>query len=256
MPEIATESFCERCGTRYAFEPSPPARKRRQMALPTVGSRKKPASPGVAVPLDPFLAVFRFCLGCRRYTCPACWNDAAAFCATCVPFADAPPIPELDPFVEEPEHFVVEASAWPRSDLWPSQSQGDADGDDSDVAELREAHAESERLAAERLEAERAEAERAAAERAEAARIEAARQEAERLGVAAEQLEAERLEAARVETMRRDIETARLVAERQEAERLEAEIKRLAAERQRLEAERVEAERLEAERSEIERLRR
>ena len=29
MPEILTESFCERCGTRYTFESAAPARRRR-----------------------------------------------------------------------------------------------------------------------------------------------------------------------------------------------------------------------------------
>src|SRR5687767_12373881 len=78
------EMFCERCGKRYGSEeasaeaPQPLARR----FLRAVGVASAPPGP---VGTDPLL---RFCLACRGYTCPDCWNDDAAFCQTCVPLPE------------------------------------------------------------------------------------------------------------------------------------------------------------------------
>ena len=94
MPEILTESFCERCGTRYTFESAAPAR-------PRSSASSRPSSKGLknyvlsddtsldeamaaarsdeereltAQQLDAFHSTFNFCMTCRQYTCANCWN--------------------------------------------------------------------------------------------------------------------------------------------------------------------------------------
>jgi hypothetical protein len=87
---VGFEMFCERCGKRYGNGEAPnstslPLSKR---LLKVVGvSASAPAAPAD----EPLL---RFCLACRGYSCPDCWNDTAGFCQTCVP------LPE--PVVEQP----------------------------------------------------------------------------------------------------------------------------------------------------------
>ena len=84
------EMFCERCGKRYgsgeaAATSSLPLTKRFLLAVGVSTTVPKPPAD------EPFL---RFCLACRGYSCPSCWNDEAGFCQTCVP------LPE--PVVEHP----------------------------------------------------------------------------------------------------------------------------------------------------------
>src|SRR6187401_860968 len=84
---VGFEMFCERCGKRYgngeaSASTSLPLSKR---LLKAVGvSASAPAAPAE----EPLL---RFCLACRGYSCPECWNDQAGFCQTCVP-VEAPVI--------------------------------------------------------------------------------------------------------------------------------------------------------------------
>ena len=110
MTEALTEAFCERCGTRYTFEP------------PRAGglARLRAASRGLADYVltdhrslgdavsdaigtadaaegrqraDSFQRTFSFCLDCREYVCPSCWNAAAGRCVTCAASrADVPPV--------------------------------------------------------------------------------------------------------------------------------------------------------------------
>ncbi|MEX2548508.1 MAG: hypothetical protein WD830_12100 [Chloroflexota bacterium] len=114
------EMFCERCGKRYGSEEqtaagSLPLAKR---FLNAVGvSQSVPPAPAE----EPLL---RFCLACRGYSCPACWNDEAGFCQTCVPLPEPlaaepiaehvhePELPVINPWVPEaptPEPVFVEA---------------------------------------------------------------------------------------------------------------------------------------------------
>jgi hypothetical protein len=92
---VGFEMFCERCGKRYGNKEataggSLPLSKR---LLKAVGvSSSAPQAP----PDEP---VLRFCLACRGYSCPECWNDAAGFCQTCVPVEE--PIAEM-PAIEIP----------------------------------------------------------------------------------------------------------------------------------------------------------
>jgi hypothetical protein len=102
MPETLTESFCERCGTRYEF--AAPARLntiRKTRGLisglknyimsqddlsDAVGDALRSEEESLASrQLDAFHQSFSFCIQCRQYTCTNCWNDSAGRCRTCVP---------------------------------------------------------------------------------------------------------------------------------------------------------------------------
>ena len=104
MPEALTESFCERCGTRYEFNAPTrlnPLRKTRglvsglrnyimsQDALSdAMGDAMRSEEDTLAArQLDAFHASFNFCIDCRQYTCVNCWNDDAGRCRSCAPIA-------------------------------------------------------------------------------------------------------------------------------------------------------------------------
>ena len=106
MTEILTESFCERCGTRYTFELAVPS-QRRLTGLKVLGRGLKnfvmsdDASLDEAMSaarsdvdrdatnhqLDAFHRTFSFCMSCRQYTCANCWNETEARCLSCEPLA-------------------------------------------------------------------------------------------------------------------------------------------------------------------------
>ncbi len=145
MTDTITESFCERCGTRYSLEP--PAKGRRggigRVRVLTRGLKNYVANDGMPMTeamaaarqdeerssvtrqLDAFHQAFNFCMTCRQYTCANCWNAKAGECLTCAPdlsreilppaFPDIPLAgPELAA-IEQPA--PVEVTAWPRIDL-------------------------------------------------------------------------------------------------------------------------------------------
>jgi hypothetical protein len=104
MSEILTESFCERCGTRYTFESGVPGRsvmggvrlhakglrsfatgRRSTFQEAMADARGEVLASATAQQLDAFHEAFSFCLGCRQYTCRECWNEPAGRCRTCVP---------------------------------------------------------------------------------------------------------------------------------------------------------------------------
>ena len=106
MTEILTESFCERCGTRYTFESSAPRKSRIgrvRMAAKGVknfvmsdeasfseamaDARGEEELAATAHQLDAFHKTFNFCLTCRQYTCGDCWNPGEGRCLTCAPMA-------------------------------------------------------------------------------------------------------------------------------------------------------------------------
>ncbi len=111
MPEALTESFCERCGTRYDFKAPTrlnPLRRGRglvtglknyimsQDALSdSVGDAMRSEADAVAVvQLEAFHDAFNFCIDCRQYTCTNCWNDGAGRCRSCAP------VPGTDDLIE------------------------------------------------------------------------------------------------------------------------------------------------------------
>jgi hypothetical protein len=142
LAETLTESFCERCGTRYEFKAPTrlnPLRKTRglvgglrnyltsQDALSdAIGDAMRTEEDSLAsAQLDAFHESFNFCIDCRQYTCVNCWNDGAGRCRSCAPIAGTDDLTERlaaafsGPAVgTQPEHqHPLELEAWPMSDL-------------------------------------------------------------------------------------------------------------------------------------------
>jgi zinc-ribbon domain len=104
MTEVLTESFCERCGTRYTFE-TIQQRSRPLSKLTTLGrglrhfvvqadasldeamavARSEEEQRVTSAQLDAFHRTFNFCLSCRQYTCRECWNAVEGRCLSCGP---------------------------------------------------------------------------------------------------------------------------------------------------------------------------
>ena len=140
MPEILTESFCERCGTRYTFESAAPTKIKKLGRFKTLSkglknyvlsdessmdeamaaARSDEERAVTSLQLDAFHSTFNFCMTCRQYTCGNCWNQAEGTCLTCSPHLGheimPAPFPDLTPIVPA-ESLRFEASAWPVSDL-------------------------------------------------------------------------------------------------------------------------------------------
>ena len=132
MPAPAViESFCERCGTRYTFEPP----RQRGRSLTSIGKtlgilseNGTPESASLTASRDPFHGMFHFCLECRQYTCPNCWNAEAGFCQGCYPLPESPDMlaAESAASTEATTHLIVALEevrvasapdAWPGADL-------------------------------------------------------------------------------------------------------------------------------------------
>jgi hypothetical protein len=154
MTDTITESFCERCGTRYSFERT--AKPRRggigRFRVLTRGLKNYVANDGIPMneamaaarddegqasvsrQLDAFRKTFNLCMSCRQYTCAACWNEKAGECLTCAPDSalGAPPAPVPDvplPGPAEaadglPEGDIVAAAAWPTAELARTPTTG------------------------------------------------------------------------------------------------------------------------------------
>jgi hypothetical protein len=132
MAEILTESFCERCGTRYTFE-SPARRSSPLGALGTVGrglrnfvasgdqsideafavARAENEQRATAHQLEAFHRTFNFCLSCRQYTCGNCWNPVEGRCQSCAPMPEAEMLPAAE--VQSDAPVVAEAMAIARA---------------------------------------------------------------------------------------------------------------------------------------------
>ncbi len=127
MLDTLTESFCERCGTRYEFgapKKLTSIRKTRgvisglknyimsQDSLSdSVNDAMRSQAEGLAArQLDAFHTSFSFCINCRQYTCVNCWNSAAGLCQSCEPLTDVAPTAHWSADMEA-------ATAWPASDL-------------------------------------------------------------------------------------------------------------------------------------------
>jgi ribosomal protein L40E len=120
MPEILTESFCERCGTRYTFEAAEPKGKRlgklktfskgfvnfvsndeTSLDEAFAEARSDEQRELTNQQLDAFHQTFQFCMSCRQYTCANCWNESESRCLSCAPHLGTDileaPFPGLDP---------------------------------------------------------------------------------------------------------------------------------------------------------------
>ena len=137
MPEILTESFCERCGTRYTFESAAPAKTKRGIGRfkttakglknyvmsddtsldeAMAAARSDDEREQTSQQLDAFHATFNFCMTCRQYTCGNCWNEAEGRCLTCAPHLGHEILPA--PFPELPVASAAPVlEAWPEADL-------------------------------------------------------------------------------------------------------------------------------------------
>ncbi|MGH2456167.1 MAG: hypothetical protein ACRDHD_07910, partial [Candidatus Limnocylindria bacterium] len=164
MPEALTESFCERCGTRYEFAAPTrlnTIRKTRglvsglrnyimsQDALgDAVGDAMRSEEEALASQqLEAFHESFNFCIDCRQYTCTNCWNDDAGRCRNCVPIAGTDDLlerfeatfhahhPEIAAAAAEAELAEAELNrrlgidAWPTEDLARAESNGHVEVD-------------------------------------------------------------------------------------------------------------------------------
>jgi hypothetical protein len=148
MTEILTESFCERCGTRYTFESAAPRKSRlgrvrvvskglrnfvmqdeSTLSEAMADARSDEERAATAHQLDAFHKTFNFCMTCRQYTCGNCWNTVEGRCLTCapVPGMDLAEIPgievapgvEADVMADAPADLPPEA--WPEADLAPGR---------------------------------------------------------------------------------------------------------------------------------------
>jgi ribosomal protein L40E len=167
MPETLTESFCERCGTRYTFEAAAPKGKRlgklktfskgfvnfvtndeTSLDEAFAEARSEEQRELTNQQLDAFHQTFQFCMSCRQYTCANCWNETESRCLSCAPLGTGllgTPFPALDPLARigfnqppaqphgtngngHPEGGAPEPAAWPVSDL--STPDRPADGFD------------------------------------------------------------------------------------------------------------------------------
>ncbi|HET9613647.1 MAG TPA: zinc ribbon domain-containing protein [Candidatus Limnocylindrales bacterium] len=137
MPEILTESFCERCGTRYTFESAAPRKTRRLGQFKTLSKGVKnwvmsddssldealAAARGdeerevTAQQLDAFHATFNFCMSCRQYTCANCWNAAEGRCLSCAPHLGQDVLQAPFPDAAAFDLSRLDAAAWPEVDL-------------------------------------------------------------------------------------------------------------------------------------------
>jgi hypothetical protein len=117
--EILTESFCERCGTRYEFgtpEPLSTGQKTRGLVTglrdfimstdslsDSINDAMRAEEEALAaVQIEAFQQAFNFCLDCRRYTCANCWNDDAGRCRSCMPLIGVDDIAGFDQRVAAP----------------------------------------------------------------------------------------------------------------------------------------------------------
>jgi ribosomal protein L40E len=145
LTETLTESFCERCGTRYEFEAPTrlnPLRKTRgfigglrnyltsQDALSdAMGDAMRSEEDDLAsAQLEAFHESFNFCIDCRQYTCVNCWNNDAGRCRTCAPIPGtddlaerlAAPAVASSAIAEAEQAFADENQRRPGLEAWPS----------------------------------------------------------------------------------------------------------------------------------------
>ena len=119
---LVTDSFCERCGTRYVFQAPPSktlsikgarvlAKGLRNFVLndgqslndSLVSARSEDQSEDSSRLTQAFHQAFNFCMDCRQYACEKCWNVKVGACLTCAPLdAVVPTSPETHLIVRTP----------------------------------------------------------------------------------------------------------------------------------------------------------
>jgi hypothetical protein len=146
MTELLTESFCERCGTRFelcAAEPMSRGQKTRGLVTglrsfimstdslsDSINDAMRAEEEQLAArQVEAFQEAFNFCLDCRRYTCVSCWNDDAGRCRSCMPVAGLDDVAGFDERISSPAFLgtpVEPVDATPlltsgEEPVWPSE---------------------------------------------------------------------------------------------------------------------------------------
>jgi hypothetical protein len=138
-----TDSYCERCGTRYTF--GPPATKGRSLATARVlarglkhfvmndsstiedamtAARVDEERSTAAQITEEFHKVFNFCMTCRQYACEKCWNPNQSACLSCAPLWDTEPVaPEGHLIVRTPASHRAPAEEVPAVESQPDLDQ-------------------------------------------------------------------------------------------------------------------------------------
>jgi ribosomal protein L40E len=106
-----TDSYCERCGTRYTFgqpkDKKPAMTTARTLARglkhfvmndsstiddAMAAARIDEERESAAQITEEFHKVFSFCMTCRQYACEKCWNPNQSACLSCAPLWDTEPV--------------------------------------------------------------------------------------------------------------------------------------------------------------------
>jgi hypothetical protein len=155
MAEV-TDSFCERCGTKYVFAPSGPkgfslkgarvlAKGLRNFVLTDGQSiadamqlaRHDDGHQAMTQMAEVFHKTFNFCMSCRQYACERCWNAAAGACLSCSPAVEPEAELTARPTVlaeDAPEAPAASGeAAWPAVDL-PDRQPAPYAADGSDAS--------------------------------------------------------------------------------------------------------------------------
>ncbi len=129
MPD-ATDSYCERCGTRYLFRPAAPKGPSLKGARVLAKGLKNfvltdGQSMGESLALArtdddhedsarmtaEFYRTFNFCMTCRQYACDTCWNEKQGACLTCSPEAHIVPMAAEDHLIVRTPVMRYEANS-------------------------------------------------------------------------------------------------------------------------------------------------
>jgi hypothetical protein len=130
-----TDSFCERCGTRYTFGP-PPAKGPSLATAKILAKGLKNFVMNDSTTMDEAMAaarideerahssqvtedfhrIFNFCMTCRQYACDKCWNPNQGACLSCAPLWDEEPVAPKD-------HLILRT---PKVSRGPAAGQGAA----------------------------------------------------------------------------------------------------------------------------------
>jgi hypothetical protein len=163
MQEALTESFCERCGTRYEFAaPTQLNTMRKTRGLisglknyimsqdalgDAVGDAMRSEEEALASQqLEAFHESFNFCIDCRQYTCTNCWNDDSGRCRSCVPIAGTDDLLErfeANFHAQHPELAAASEAELAQADLnrrlgletWPTEDLARAGGNGHGAAD-------------------------------------------------------------------------------------------------------------------------
>jgi ribosomal protein L40E len=125
-----TDSYCERCGSHYAFGANAPrtlslkgarvlAKGLKNFVLTDGQSmadamslaRHEDEHDDTTRMTEAFHRTFNFCMTCRQYACLNCWNPRQGACLTCAPEEEVEPVAPRD-------HLIVRTPVAPHDSDW------------------------------------------------------------------------------------------------------------------------------------------